>query len=163
LRLRRLRAALPPLPDLLAGALLWGAQMAVTLAVGLYIRNGWETSHFEDLALLFFGGGFFAWPFALPLGRFFAHGRKIETRFASFFVALTVCTIAMTAFFFALDYRVFYSRWHAPFLTEIWIFQFIFTGASAVYQFSVLGLGLFLPLGLVCLALTGMVLAKRMR
>jgi len=45
----------------------------------------------------------------------------------------------------------------------IWFFQLIFTGASSVYQFMVLGLRLFVPLGLVCLLSTSFALAKRMR
>ena len=49
----------------------------------------------------------------------------------------------MTAFLFAMDYRLFYSRWHAPFGTIVWAFQFVFTSASAVYQFAVLGMRLF--------------------
>jgi len=76
---------------------------------------------------------------------------------------MTIGTILMTAFLFAMDYRIFYSRWHSPLGSVIWMFQFVFTGASAVYQFLVLGLGLFLPVGLVCLLATSYALAKRMR
>jgi hypothetical protein len=159
----RLKAAYPPYPDLLVGALLWGGQMLVASMVALYLRNGIETSHAGDLAILYFAGGVLAWPFTLLLGRFFAHRREIETRFAAFFVSLSVCTILMTAFLFAMDYRVFYARWHAPAGSLIWFFQFVFTGASSVYQFAVLGLPLFFPLGFVCLLATSFALAKRMR
>lgn len=159
----RLRAAYPPALDLIAGALLWAAQMLLSSVVALYIRNRFETSHAADLAILYFAGGLLAWPFALIAGRYFAAGRRLETRFASFFVALTVCTILMTAFLFAMDYRVFYTRWHANFGSITWIFQFLFTGASAVYQFGVLGTRLFLPLGLLSLIANSLVLAKRMR
>jgi hypothetical protein len=62
-----------------------------------------------------------------------------------------------------MDYRSFYSRWHAPFGSVIWMFQFVFTGASAVYQFAVLGSRLFMPLGLLFLVATSLYLAKRMR
>lgn len=163
MRFERLQAARPPLADLVAGALLWGLQMLLSALASLYLRNHLQTSHLLELAAVYFAGGFLAWPFVLPIARFFAHGRRAETRFAAFFVMLTAGTILMTAFLFAMDYRIFYSRWHAPFLSRIWMFQFVFTGASAVYQFFVLGLGLFLPLGLVCLVLTSLFLAKRMR
>jgi len=159
----RLKAARPPLSDLLLGAVLWGAQMLASSMAALYLRNGMETAHVRDLALLYFTGGLLAWPFILPLGRFFAHGRSLETRFAAFFTVLTGGTILMTAFLFAMDYRVFYSAWHAPFGSLTWVFQFLFTGASAVYQFAVLGIRLFLPLGLLCLFGTSIALAKRMR
>ena len=71
--------------------------------------------------------------------------------------------MAMTAFLFALDYRVFYARWHAPTGSLIWMFQFAFTSASAVYQFGVLGSRLFLPLGLIWLPGASLYLARRMR
>jgi hypothetical protein len=159
----RLQAAYPPYSAVLIGAPLWALQMLASSMSTLYLRTGLETSHLGDLAILYFAGGLLAWPFALMLGRFFAHKRRIETRFAAFFVALSVCTILMTAFLFAMDYRVFYSRWHAPGGSVIWFFQLIFTGASSVYQFMVLGLRLFVPLGLVCLLATSFALAKRMR
>ena len=161
--MNRLRAAWPPYSELFIGAPLWGVQMLISAMVGLYLRNGMETSHVLDLSILYFGGGLLSWPFNLLVGRYFALGHKVEARFAAFFLAMTVGTVLMTAFLFAMDYRIFYSRWHAPFGSFIWMLQFIFTGASAVYQFLVIGLGLFLPLGLVCLLATSLVLAKRMR
>ena len=161
--MNRLRAAWPPLSELFIGAPLWGAQMLVSAMAGLYLRNRMETSHVLDLALLYFGGGLLSWPFNLIAGRYFALRREMETRFAAFFLAMTTGTILMTAFLFAMDYRIFYSRWHSPLGSVIWMFQFVFTGASAVYQFLVLGLGLFLPVGLVCLLATSYALAKRMR
>jgi hypothetical protein len=161
--MNRLRAAWPSFSDFFIGAPLWGVQMLLSVMVGLYLRNGWETSHVLDLSILYFSGGLLSWPFNLLVGRYFGLGHKVETRFAAFFLALTTGTVLMTAFLFAMDYRIFYARWHAPFGSVIWMFQFVFTGASAVYQFLVIGLGLFLPLGLVCLFATSLALAKRMR
>ncbi|PDS67724.1 hypothetical protein CO653_05520 [Rhizobium anhuiense] len=159
----RLRAARPPYSDLIAGALLWGMQMLAAAMLGLYLRNGLETSRLAELATLYFLGGLLAWPFALPAARFLAYGKPPEARFAAFFVMLIAATIAMTAFLFAMEYRLFYSRWHAPFGSFVWAFQFVFTSISAVYQFLVIGLRLFLPLGLVCLVVSSYHLAKRMR
>ena len=68
----------------------------------------------------------------------------------AFFLCLTVCTIAATAFLFAMDYRIFYARWHAPFGTLTWVYQFVFTSAGAVYQFVVMGIRLYLPVGFAC-------------
>jgi len=161
--MNRLRAAWPSLSELFIGAPLWGIQMLISAMAGLYLRNGMETSHVLDLSILYFGGGLLSWPFNLLAGRYLALGHQVESRFAAFFLVLTVGTVLMTAFLFAMDYRIFYSRWHSPFGSVIWTFQFVFTGASAVYQFLVLGLGLFLPLGLVCLFVTSLALAKRMR
>ncbi|MBX4867852.1 MULTISPECIES: hypothetical protein [Rhizobium] len=159
----RLRAAKPPSSDLFAGALLWGLQMLAAAMLGLYLRNGLQTSRLAEVAALYFLGGLLSWPFALPAARFFAYGRPLEARFAAFFVTLTAATILMTAFLFAMEYRIFYSRWHAPVGSIVWAFQFVFTSISAVYQFLVIGLRLFLPLGLVCLVISSYHLAKRMR
>ncbi|TCL73568.1 hypothetical protein [Rhizobium sp. BK251] len=160
---RRLAAARPQWQAYLIGAPCWGVQMALSAALGLYLRDDLQTSHAPEVLLLYFLGGLLSWPFVLPVGLFFAHGRAPETRFASFFVVLAAGTVAMTAFLFALDYRFFYARWHAPFGSMVWIYQFLFTSASAVYQFAVLGVRLLLPLGLLCLFTTSFLLARRMR
>jgi hypothetical protein len=158
----RLREALPSLWDVLLGAPLWGAMMAVSALAALYLRNSAETFHLSSILVLFFCGGVVSWPFALLLGRFGAIGRGRETRFAAFFLCLTLCTIVATAVLFALDYRIFYARWHAPFGTGTWVYQFTFTSASAIYQFVVMGIRLYLPLGFAALALTSLWLACRM-
>lgn len=159
---RRMRHSLPGLRETLAGAPLWGLVMALSALLALYLRNGAESSHLSSILLLFFSGGLVAWPFALFLGRFGATGRGRETRFAAFFLCLTVCTIAVTAILFALDYRIFYARWHAPFGTGTWAYQFTFTSASAIYQFVVMGIRLYLPLGFAALGLASLWLAARM-
>lgn len=159
----RLRAAKPPYSDFFVGALLWGMQMLAAAMLGLYLRNGLQTGRLAEVATLYFLGGLLSWPFALPVARFLAYNRPPEARFAAFFVTLTAATILMTAFLFAMEYRIFYSRWHAPFGSIVWAFQFVFTSISAVYQFLVIGLRLFLPLGLVCLVASSYHLAKRMR
>jgi hypothetical protein len=48
---------------------------------------------------------------------------------------------------FSIIYRNFYAQWHGDPFTRIWLFQLTFTSASALYQFAVLGLRLYLPLG----------------
>lgn len=159
---RRMRASLPAVREVLFGAPLWGLVMALSALVALYLRNAAETSHLRGILVLFFSGGLVSWPFALFFGRFLAIGRGRETRFAAFFLCLTVCTIAATAFLFAMDYRSFYARWHAPFGTRIWVYQFTFTSASAVYQFFVMGIRLYLPLGFAALALTSLWLTCHM-
>jgi hypothetical protein len=158
---QRLLASLPGIREILFGAPLWGVMMAVSALAALYLRNGAETSHLQSILWLFFFGGMAAWPCALLLGRFGAIGRRRETRFAAFFLCLTICTIVATAFLFAMDYRVFYARWHAPFGSRIWAYQFTITSASAVYQFVVMGIRLYLPLGFAALGLTSLWLAWR--
>ncbi len=147
--------------EVFVGAIGWGTATAASALVTLYFRNGLLTSHITALTLIYFFGGALAWSILVPPTRRFARQRPTSARFAAFFLALSIGTAAMTAFLFAMDYRWFYSRWHAPFGSLIWIFQFLFTGASAVYQFAVLGLALFLPLGLLCLIVVSAYLARQ--
>ncbi|MDL2405720.1 hypothetical protein PY650_08580 [Rhizobium calliandrae] len=159
----RLRAAVPSYRQLLFGSLCWGAAMAGAGLLALYLRNGLLTSHMPALMTVYFLGGMLAFPLMLPLARLLARRRSPEARFAAFFLTLSLGTVAMTAFLFAMDYRWFYARWHAPFGTLVWAFQFVFTGASAVYQFAILGLGLFLPFGFIVLVAVSLYLARHMR
>lgn len=159
----RLHAALPSRSLLLFGAPLWGLLMMISAWFSLYLRHRLETFHLEALLLLYFSGGFLAWPFCLTSGRLLAHRHRVESRFAAFFLCLSAGTILMTAFLFAMQYRLFYAQWHAPPATFIWAIQFVYTSASAVYQFSVLGLPLLLPLGLLFLIGASVGLARRMR
>lgn len=159
----RTRTAASHCLALLGGSISWGLVMAASALATLYLRNGLLTSHLTALALVYFLGGALSWPIMVPLARRVAESRPPSARFAAFFLALSLGTVAMTAFLFAMDYRWFYARWHASFGSLIWIFQFLFTGASAVYQFAVLGLTLFLPFGLLCLIAISAYLARHRR
>ncbi|TXH85295.1 MAG: hypothetical protein E6Q77_00785 [Rhizobium sp.] len=149
--------------EVIGSAVCWGAAMTASAIAALYLRNGLLTSHLTALTLVYFFGGALSWPILVPLTRRFVRRRPTSARFAAFFLALSIGTSAMTAFLFAMDYRWFYARWHAPFGSLIWTFQFLFTGASAVYQFAVLGLTLFLPFGLLCLLAVSAYLARQIR
>lgn len=145
------------------GALVWGAAMALSALLSLGLDNRLETYHLPAILLLYFLGGLFGWLLMLPLIRRLGAGRPAESRFAAALLFLTLGTVLSTALLFALQYRLFYARWHEAFGTRIWAFQFAFTSASAVYQFAVLGLRLFLPFGLVCLIGASWRLMRRSR
>lgn len=135
--------------------------MALSALVALYLRNRLETFNLSLILGIFFAGGAVAWPLALFFSRLAATGRTADARFAAAFLSLTVCTVLGTAFLFAMQYRIFYAQWHAPFGTVTWAFQFVFTTAGAFYQFAVMGLGLFLPLGLAALLAMALWLVRR--
>lgn len=163
-RLRdRIRFSWPPLNYLLLGALIWGALMALSGFASLYLSTGLATFNTASIILLFFFGGLIGWFSALPFASFAALDHRPETRFCSFFLFLTIATIASTAFLFAMNYRIYYAQWHAPFATKTWVFQFVFTTAGAVYQFAVIGMRHYFPLGLIFLTAASLLLAKRMR
>ncbi|NTF42133.1 hypothetical protein G6L80_09425 [Agrobacterium rhizogenes] len=159
----RTRTAASYCLGLLGGAASWGSAMAISALAALYLRNGLLTSHLTALTLVYFFGGTLSWLVMVPLTGHFTKHRPSSARFAAFFLVLSIGTVAATAFLFAMDYRWFYARWHAPFGSLIWIFQFVFTGASAVYQFAVLGLTLFLPFGLFFLIAAATYLARHRR
>lgn len=152
----------PPLARHVAGAVCWGLAMTGCAFASLVLEGRWQTFHLGELMLVYFSGGFGAWLLALPVARLLTRRHGIETRFAGHFALLGLGTVAVTAFVFALDYRVFYARWHQPFGTRIWAYQFAFTIAGAAYQFLVMGLRLYLPAGLPLLAGVSLWLAGRM-
>lgn len=143
----RLIQSIPTAREFVLGAPLWGATMALSAWFALWLRQRAETFHLAELLLLFGFGAMLAWPPSLFLGRFAALGRRPETRFAAYLFCLSLGTVAATAALFALDYRHFYAQWHAPAGSRIWFFQFAFTSFIACYQFLVLGIRLYLPLG----------------
>lgn len=146
-----------------AAAPVWGAAMALSAGLSLALDNRAENFHLPAILALYFFGGVLGWLAALPLFHVRARGRARETRLALALLCLTAGTVASTALLFALQYRLFYAQWHEPFGTRIWALQFAFTSASALYQFAVLGLRLFLPFGFVCLIAASWGLVRRSR
>jgi hypothetical protein len=159
--LARAKTSLPDWQDALYGAFGWGIAMAVSAQVAIWSTNRAETFHFWSLTLLFFAGAALAWPIGLFLVRFAALGRGPQIWFASVMVFLSASTVGGTAFLFALIYRIFYAQWHAEAFSRVWVFQQIFTTASAFYQFAVMGLRLYLPCGALLLLLVALVMARR--
>jgi hypothetical protein len=152
--------AIPSWREALIGGPAWGLAMAFSAWCALWLREHDETFHLESILLLYALGGLVAWPLSLFAGRSIAQGRAVETRFAAYLLCLIAGTIGVTALFFALDYRLFYSQWHAAAGSRIWFHQALFTSLSAYYQFLVLGVRLYLPVGAVALLLASLRLAR---
>lgn len=157
---QRLRRAVPSLSEILIGGPVWALWMALSAWHALWLREHDATFHLQSVLYLYALGGFIAWPLALSAARYVARDRAVETRFAAFLLCLAVGTVATTGFLFCLDYRMFYSQWHAAAGSRMWFFQFIVTSVSAFYQFLVLGLRLYLPLGAIALVLASLWLAR---
>ena len=115
----------------------------------------------ETLVLTFSIGGFAGFVPALFVYRLFSRGRSASQRFSLAFLALTAMTIVCTSLTFTLIFRAYYAQWHEAFLTRHWLEQQFFTTASASYQFAVLGLRSFLPLGLAALFLASWQISKK--
>jgi hypothetical protein len=158
-----LAAALPPFLPMLAGMLAWGIAMGAS-ALGVLLFENWETPQkIRTVTALFALGGAVAFPFGLILARFLAYRRQREVAFAVAFLSFAFATACVTGGLFALQYREYYAEWHADAFTRIWFLQFIHTVAAALYQFAVLGLRLFFPVGFVALLLASFWFARRPR
>jgi hypothetical protein len=158
-----LRGSLPHLRESVIGALCWGAAMALSMWLGLWFRNRAISGKADELDLIFFAGAAIAWPFIMFVASFLARGRGVALRLAISAIVLMLGTSGMTALIFSQQYRHFYAQWHARFASVIWVFQFTETSLSAVYQFAVLGLGLYFPLGYAFLMLATLWLMRRLR
>lgn len=161
--LDRIRNALPSPGAAICGALLWAGAMGTSALVNLLLDD-WETAaRIRFVSLLYAAGGALAFPVGLFLARFVSLGRHWEVALAAAFVCLLVATIGFTGGLFALHYRSYYVQWHAPALTIAWSIQFVHTVATAFYQFVVLGIRLYFPLGFIALALASIWFARRQR
>lgn len=145
----------------LTGALGWGAAMALSAQASLWLSNAAITTHYWSLTALIFAGAALAWPPSLAAFRFLSFSRPRQTAFAAAFLCLTLLTIGITATLFAFIFRQFYAQWHGDPFTKLWIIQLIFTVASALYQFAVMGLRLYLPLGIGFLLIASLLLARQ--
>ncbi len=146
--------ALPAL-FILLGALGWSVCSAASAAIGLYARNRLETDHVADIITLF------GWLLALAALRVLPALKSQQLRLATACLAIAFFTLAVAAALFALEYRIFYAQWHAPTFSRIWFFQQLFTSLGAIYQFVVLGLGLYFPFAALPLVPAGAMLCRR--
>jgi hypothetical protein len=147
----RLRRAVPSIGTAAVGALLWGVAMGASAYANLLL-DAWETpAKLRFVAVLFAAGGALSFPLGLFLARFLSEGRRPDVSFAAALLCFAAATAAVTATLYAIQYRSYYSAWHAEAFTITWVFQLVFTTLAALYQFAVLGVRLFFPFGFLAL------------
>ncbi len=137
--------------------------MALSFQLSVHIFGRATSSHDVALTLIYAAGGMLGWFLALPLIHLTSHRRPPQTVLAAWLLLLGLVTVGATAGVYALHYRTLYAHWHAPFPSRIWVYQQIFTTASALYQFAVLGVRHLLPAGLALLMVVSVVMARRSR
>jgi len=157
----RFHAARPDWHDVVYGAIAWGAAMAISAQASLWLSVAALTSHYWSLTVIAFAGAALAWPISLVAFRFITFRRAREAAFAAAFLCLTIFTIGITTAIFAFMFRSYYAQWHGEPFTKLWLAQLVFTTASAFYQFAVLGIRLYLPLGVMFLFGASWLLASR--
>jgi len=137
--------------------------MGASALVNLWLDD-WETpAKIRFVAFLFAAGGALAFPVGLFAARLVSLERHWEVALAAAFVCLLAATITFTGGLFALQYRSYYAEWHEPAFSLTWALQFVFTMLTALYQFVVLGIRLYFPLGFIALALASVWFARRQR
>lgn len=159
---RRLRDALPSPATVLFGSAAWGLAMALSAMAGLYWRDGMILISRLAVISLFFYGPAVGFAPGLWLAELLCGKAGRVTRFVVGTVVMGLATHTATAALFALQYRVFYAHWHAAFLTVVWCYQFVFTTASALYQFTVDSQYVYVPLAPLLVVLLGIWFARRM-
>ena len=139
--------ALPALGRVMVGATLWAVLMGLSAWYGVSALD-WETrGRITSIILLFAAGAFFAFPLGILVARLLTGRGGREVAFAAAFLSLAVATIGITSLIFAFDYRTYYAEWHDDELSIRLVFEVVFTTLSAVYQFAVLGVRLYFPVG----------------
>eukprot|EP01032_Pedospumella_encystans_P005395 gene5395-6407_t len=138
---RRLGARLhdcAPSPNVvLFGSVAWGVLMTVSATLAIWMHNDFLTATPLALIALYFYGGSLAFAPGLWLAEFLLGRSGVTLRFIGSAVLILLATHVATSGIFALQYRVFYAHWHASFPSIVWFFQFSFTSAGAIYQYSV--------------------------
>lgn len=157
------RHLLPSILLWMGGSLAWALAMAASFQLSVHLFGRATSSHDLALTLIYAAGGLLGWLIALPLIHLVEKRGGPQTVLAAWLLLLGVITVGAISGIYALQYRTFYAHWHAPFPSRIWVYQQIFTTASALYQFAVLGLRHLLPTGLAMLLVLSMVMARRSR
>jgi hypothetical protein len=141
----RLKTAFPPPFRTLAESFFWAMAMAACSGLSLYLRHWYRAPQAFELIVIFFAGGFLAWPLARFAIRLAAPAPFGTRRIAADILGTITATVGVTALVFALHFRAEMSRWHDHSFSIHWFAAFAFTIIGAAVQFLVLGLDLFLP------------------
>ncbi|WP_159586578.1 hypothetical protein [Chelativorans xinjiangense] len=122
-----------------------------------------DHSRVAMITLTFTLGAALAFPAALYPACQVARRFETSRRFACFFLALSVMTVGLTALVFAFQYVVSVTAWHEGVGLHDLADWLLFTTATALYEFAVLGLRLYFPYGLFALFAFGLWFAARLR
>ena len=127
----------------------------------MLLRDWAKGEQFALITFIFTLGGLLAFPVAVIVFNLIAEKKSSTQRFAAAFLALLFATLGVTAFVYYLQFRSYYAHWHGAAFSHLWFLQTFFTGASAGYQFAVLGSRFYLPFGLLALFGASYLLAKK--
>jgi uncharacterized membrane protein len=152
---RHIRLSRPSWQEAVIAMLGWGAVVPLCIVGDYLLWRHMLPLGLTRLTFIFGLGGALAAPIALWCAKIIAR-KNANSAFAAMFMILSTSTIGLTAMIFAIDFWSYFSQWHGEVFSRLWVIQFVFTFGSAIYQFMVSGLRLYLPLGLVALILASM-------
>jgi hypothetical protein len=150
----------PSIGEALSAMLIWAVTIALCILADYVLWRHMLPPNALHLAIIFGSGATLAAPIAVWCGRSIG-GKNSNAAFAANFVCLGVGTIALTAVIFAFDFWQYFVQWHGETFSKLWAIQFVFTFASAIYQFLVSGLRLYLPFGLIALVIASLWASQR--
>lgn len=147
--IRHASDTLPAPATIVYGSAIWGFVMAATALAGVWLQNGLIVTNAFAIAAVYFYGGSLAFAPGCWLARMLLGRKGPALRFLGGSLVMALAVHLATAAVFALQYRVFYSHWHADFPSLVWFFQFGFTSLGAAYMFTAGGLVFYWPLSLM--------------
>jgi hypothetical protein len=132
-------------------SIMWALAMMTSAAINLTFQSRVLEAK-SGLLVAFFGlGAGLAFPLGIFMLRLVPNHWLRGQKFSAAFICLSLLTIGVTAMIFGLHFRIYFAQWHDDHFSVRLMFETVFTILSAVYQFLVLGLRLYLPLGLIAL------------
>jgi hypothetical protein len=157
----RLRRAVPSVQAAIFGAAGWAALVTASAWWGL---AHWGAMPRVAVVLAIFAcGAAFAFLPALLAARLLSDGKQATQRFAAAFLTLGLGTLGTTVLLFVMSYHLYFAVPHDPLFSFGWTVHVLVTTVSAAYQFAVLGLRLYFPLGFLGLLAASLWFASRRR
>ncbi|MCP1199444.1 hypothetical protein [Notoacmeibacter sp. MSK16QG-6] len=139
----------------------WPLICATSSALTVFLREAEALSTANDVILLHAAAGWIAALIWFSLDRLLIRRfERLSARFVLSFTLLIGLTVGVSAGLFAIQFWVYFSQWHEPLTSRIGLYQAIFTSASAIYQYAVLGARHLIVLALPAAALFASIAAR---
>lgn len=129
----------------------WATIMAASAGINLTMLHQPLELRTRAVLVFFWLGGFTAFGLTSSVMRQMPIGWRPGQRFSAALIMLGITTIGLTGLIFAMHFRLYFAQWHDDHLSMRFLFETVFTMLSAVYQFLVLGVRLYLPFGFIAL------------
>lgn len=143
--------------------LFYGAAISAAVAFQLSTMLAWQNERtITFIALLFGASAAFAMSTALIIGDLlFRRLNRQWLKTLLMALAIICATAAVTALVLGLEYRLYFSQWHAQPFSRMWIWQQVFTFAGSTYQYVVLSPHYYGSAGLVVIFMSSILASRK--